>query len=676
MANSIYAFTKSNLLSSQEYTNEPRFGSFLKTVTLPSGLQQRTSQVGEARSGVRGETPATRPLLAFLVGGRGCGWAGVKPAPVVVPTEFVKYSNNGTIIGEVNVSDGLSAFKVGGKGDVSFKDDGYCYLSLFAEEDWQAIREDLGPNPTLGDLAYATGCKDYAVVHDPYVEVYDGLLHLTYESDSNLIFSELLNSVEVAQVDNFNVGKRKKMGKFSRQTALSGKGDFKNFMKKVGKALKPVGKALKPIGQKLLNKAGQMGKNYIDNAANSLLLGMGDYRTGKSLSARLMKLAGSGDYEMGEKVAVNSLFPGGAASGSANASFASIGDTTRVKHREYLCDIFTGPIAGAFNIDSFPINPGILTSFPYAAHLAANFEEYRFHGLVFEFISSTSPFNSAGAMGTAIMAAQYNANSPPFVNKSSMENSDFALSQRFDKSMMYGFECAMNTQNTYYVRTGYSSLPLTTTDIGTFFFATQPAATFPVNSTLGELWVSYDIELMRPHISTTDPGYVNVYVTGTVTGDGEGGSTITSATATVLRSSGSLSFTTATALPANDVLTVSVMMPPIRQFDNLLVSASAALNETLPAVFFEVGTLLQTGLTPGAAIYPTSDGGLSYQSGLVAPGNYSTQLTSATVDGSVQIGSNNKNYVQFNLGIIPNIATLTTNFAMTIQIANGGFVSV
>jgi len=196
--------------------------------------------------------------------------------------------------------------------------------------------------------------------------------------------------------------------------------------------------------------------------------------------------------------AVNSLIAGGKP--DAGASFGSTHDVVRIRHREYISDLYTGPTAGVFSNNTLSVNPGLSTTFPYLAPIAANFEEYRFRGLVFEFVSSTSPYLAGGAMGTLVAAMQYNPLAEPFSNKPQMENSDYAVSSRFDTNLMYGVECKEFTQNSYLVR--YSdSAPLTAYDVGTFQFATAPGSTFPVNSTIGELWVSYDIELMRPRIS-------------------------------------------------------------------------------------------------------------------------------------------------------------------------------
>jgi len=217
----------------------------------------------------------------------------------------------------------------------------------------------------------------------------------------------------------------------------------------------------------------------------------------KTVGSRLGKSVAAGTAELSETPMVNSLYPG---SRSKSVQFSNAVHSTRVTHREYLQDVITGSVAGVFNLDVYNLNPGLSFTFPYLASIAQNFEEYHVHGLVFEFVSSASTYAAGTAMGTVIMAMEYNAAQPAFTNKLLMENSDYAVSARFDKNMVYGVECGSHAQNTFYVRNGASSLPITSTDVGAFYIATQPSASLAPLLNIGELWVSYDVELIRPRL--------------------------------------------------------------------------------------------------------------------------------------------------------------------------------
>lgn len=229
----------------------------------------------------------------------------------------------------------------------------------------------------------------------------------------------------------------------------------------------------------------------------------------KALTSRII---GSGDYQT--NVSVNELIkpPGGPAS----ASFGEDATTIRLRRREFLADVLAPSTPGTFTNYSYPINAGMRSSFPFLSQLAANYEEYCFDGLVFEFISSASPYVTASSLGTVIASMAYNASSPSFTNKYTMENSAAAISTRIDKNLMYGVECAKgsNPQNCYYVRSGASTLPLTTTDLGNFQLAVAPATTVPANAVLGELWVTYDVILHRPVLSNDRFGYFHVVRAG------------------------------------------------------------------------------------------------------------------------------------------------------------------
>jgi len=257
-------------------------------------------------------------------------------------------------------------------------------------------------------------------------------------------------------------------------------------------------KAMKPLIKQALTQGG------------GLLGGMTNIPGGKvfgsSLGAKISKLIGSGDYS--SNVAVNDLII--PYKTCASSSFATGTDElVRVRRREFLGDILSSSTAGQFTNYAYPINAGLRNTFPFLSQIAGNFEEYCFDGLVFEFISSASPYITGSALGTMIMAMEYNSSSPSYSSKFSMENSAHAISERLDRNMAYGVECkaGSNAQNCYYTRSTTSTLPITTTDLGKFQIAVAPSATVPTSTVLGELWVTYDVALKRPIISSASGTY-------------------------------------------------------------------------------------------------------------------------------------------------------------------------
>lgn len=309
--------------------------------------------------------------------------------------------------------------------------------------------------------------------------------------------------------------KKKKAQTGAKQLSkVMGKGDYKQVMKDIGAAMRPVAKeAIMSAGAALGGVAG----SRLGSAS-------GGAKVGRTLAARLSKMFGCGDYVVNESPVSNSLLKGG---GNAYATFGNNGQSTRIQHREFLFDLSQGSVAGAFTNVAIPINPGLLASFPYLAPIAANFEEYRINGLVFEYISTTSPYLAGGAMGSVVLSMQYNPLAPPFTSKVQMENSDFAISARPDQSMVYGVECAMNTQNLYFVRQGASAAPLSSTDLGLMQFAIQ--SPIAINTVIGEIWVSYDIELLRPKAQTAGQGWAHFSGVGGAAGTSTALSTTQSA---------------------------------------------------------------------------------------------------------------------------------------------------
>lgn len=174
-----------------------------------------------------------------------------------------------------------------------------------------------------------------------------------------------------------------------------------------------------------------------------------------------------------------------------------------IRHREFIGDLNTSQ---AFVNNSLPLNPGIQATFPWLAEVAANFEEWVPRGIVFEFKSTSSDAvvstNANAALGTVIMATEYNPYNGSFANKQQMENYEWAKSCKPSQSMLHGVECSPkhNTQRSYFVRT--QSVP-TGQDIRLYDLGAFQIATVGMQSNgaaCGELWISYEIELRKPRI--------------------------------------------------------------------------------------------------------------------------------------------------------------------------------
>lgn len=222
---------------------------------------------------------------------------------------------------------------------------------------------------------------------------------------------------------------------------------------------------------------------------------------GRWLGSGIGTILGSGDYSVvGAAPAYNVL-----SNGNQIPKFASTKQTNIVCHREYLGDIFG---TAGFNNTSYPLNPGMAVTFPWLSSIAQNYQQYKFHGIIFEFRPLITDFVTNGAPGVVIMATNYNADVPIYTTKQEMENSEYAVSVKPTRDLMHGVECAttQTVLSELYIRSGAvtSGQDLRLYDLGNFQFATQAN---PIQD-LGELWVSYCVEFFKPVLPSDVGGNV------------------------------------------------------------------------------------------------------------------------------------------------------------------------
>jgi len=229
---------------------------------------------------------------------------------------------------------------------------------------------------------------------------------------------------------------------------------------------------------------------------NMLAPGIGG-KLGASLGAELGSGAGSlfksltgwGDYNIKEN---SLLFPD-----HVVPSFGE--DSIRVRKREYISDI---DATTAFTNNSFPINPGLSDTFPWLSSIANNFDQYRFNGLVFQFVSTSSDAIASTTdlgLGQVILASDYNSADAAYVNAPQMLGSMFSNSGKPSENIMHAIECASpdQAQKLYYVRSGDvpTGADIRLYDIASFQLATQK---MPAEyDGAGQLWVSYDVTFCK-----------------------------------------------------------------------------------------------------------------------------------------------------------------------------------
>lgn len=237
---------------------------------------------------------------------------------------------------------------------------------------------------------------------------------------------------------------------------------------------------------------------------------------GKRLGGHLGNLAakritkrfrGRGLYTGHGAYSANALVAGGSSAPEV-PSFSVSDDTgaVTISHREFITDIY-GPTT-QFNVQTYVVNPGLDSSFPFLSQLAQNYEEYQFTQLMYTYRSTTQELGSSttGQLGSIILCTDYNVTHQPFADKGLMLEYIGAQSAKTTEHCIHGVECdpmKLSGPAGKYVRvaTQPPGEDLRSYDHGLFQLAIANSPTAYQNQVLGELWVSYTIELRKPKLS-------------------------------------------------------------------------------------------------------------------------------------------------------------------------------
>jgi len=176
-----------------------------------------------------------------------------------------------------------------------------------------------------------------------------------------------------------------------------------------------------------------------------------------------------------------------------------------IKHTEYIRDI-SPSTAFTLQVEE-PVNPGLLNLFPWLGLIGQNFEEYKFHKLCLHFRSHSSDtvFNTAAngstALGSVMMAFQYNVLSAPYINKSDLLNNATAVSTKPSLSKSIFLDLRHQPIRKLWIRTPTSANTTETSDrrlydIADFHLATQGCQ--GTAGSIGELWVTSIVTFTKP----------------------------------------------------------------------------------------------------------------------------------------------------------------------------------
>jgi len=270
---------------------------------------------------------------------------------------------------------------------------------------------------------------------------------------------------------------------------------LKNDLKKAKKAAKIAKGAVKVIRTVDKYTGGNLpvihtATNFIDGGQKAL---------GNTIGGKIVgKIVGSGDYvvhdnsltRVGHRVLDSYDVP----------TFNNGARSVRVRHREYIGDVYSSATGNTFDNASYSVNPGDPITFPWLSGIASQYDQWQPNGIVFAFKSTSSAYSgSTQALGTVIIASDYDTLDTAFGSKQEMENSEFAISCQSSQSMLHPIECNENERPTklLYIRKGQAtpSDSLKFYDLCSTQVATAGIPGTSVN--LGELWVSYDITFYK-----------------------------------------------------------------------------------------------------------------------------------------------------------------------------------
>jgi len=228
------------------------------------------------------------------------------------------------------------------------------------------------------------------------------------------------------------------------------------------------------------------------------LVGMpaGGASAGSTLGAALSKWLGSGDYSVGSNTIVKKVMKGS----DSVPMMHQEGQTILVRHKEYLGEVL-GSIAFRVN-QSFELNPGNSSTFPWLSGVASHFQEYKIRGLVFHYVptSGSAVSSTNAALGSVMLQTSYRSNDTPPSSKVEILNEYCSNESVPAEPFAHPVECdpRENPFNVQYVRTG--AVPTGDSkllyDLGVTHVAVSGQQANDV--VLGDLWVTYEIELKKP----------------------------------------------------------------------------------------------------------------------------------------------------------------------------------
>jgi hypothetical protein len=237
-----------------------------------------------------------------------------------------------------------------------------------------------------------------------------------------------------------------------------------------------------------------------DSAIGSMLRALGSHFGGSALGELgssagnwLSKLVGLGAYSIESNTVLQGL------NGAQVPVMHSTNDSVVVRHREFVGVVHSTDV---FENISYDINPGNRSLFPWLCTLAANYRMWKMRGAVFEYHSTASLMSASANAGAVMMTTNYNVYDPAFDSSMQVLNNTFTTSAKPFETFVHPLECAGQLEPTKWLFIRNHSAPVNQDqrlyDMGKFQVAVEGCPSAGNGAAIGQLWVTYEVELAKP----------------------------------------------------------------------------------------------------------------------------------------------------------------------------------
>jgi hypothetical protein len=188
--------------------------------------------------------------------------------------------------------------------------------------------------------------------------------------------------------------------------------------------------------------------------------------------------------------------------------------TIIVRHKEFLTEVKSSTTFAVRN--SFTINPGSSKTFPWLSRLANCYQQYRLKGMVFHYVptSGSAIASTNNALGSVMLQTSYRANDSVPASKVELLNEYWSAEAMPSEAFCHPIECnpAENPFNIQYIKAEGAIVPggdsVLLYDLGTTHLCVSGQQASDI--TLGDLWVTYEVELKKPILESnvTDSSFL------------------------------------------------------------------------------------------------------------------------------------------------------------------------